>query len=127
MVPAAGSCRNFEETRSIPATSRHFRYGLQRNQPEIYTEDGSSIPAGIYPYRNRRQSHRFQPPEQKGKPQYPPGSSRNHHRIPSEMAGNNNVSRWLRISTGFLIGFHSTFHSGFYSRFHSGFHSGFHS
>ncbi len=53
MVPSGGSCQNFEETMSIPANSRRFQSGLQRSRPEIYAEDGSSIPAGISPYRNR--------------------------------------------------------------------------
>ena len=35
MVPEAVSCRNFEETRSIPATSCRFRQGLEWNRPEL--------------------------------------------------------------------------------------------
>ena len=35
IVPEAVSCRNFDETRSIPATSRSFRQGLQWNRPEL--------------------------------------------------------------------------------------------
>jgi hypothetical protein len=53
MLPASRSGEILQETPFIPANSRRFRPGLQRNRPEKYTEDGSSIPAGILPYRNR--------------------------------------------------------------------------
>ena len=35
MVSEAVSCRNFEKTRSIPATSRRFWQGLQWSRPEL--------------------------------------------------------------------------------------------
>jgi hypothetical protein len=53
MLPASGSGGILQETLFIPANSRRFQTGLQRNRPEKYTEDGSSIPTGISPYRNR--------------------------------------------------------------------------
>jgi hypothetical protein len=51
MLPGSGGI--LQETLFIPANSRRFQTGLQRNRPEKYTEDGSSIPTGISPYRNR--------------------------------------------------------------------------
>jgi hypothetical protein len=51
MLPASGSREILQETPLIPANSRRFPTGLNRNRPEKYTEDGSSIPTGISPYR----------------------------------------------------------------------------
>jgi hypothetical protein len=53
MLPASGFGGILQETLFIPANSRRFQTGLQRNRPEKYTEDGSSIPTGISSYRNR--------------------------------------------------------------------------
>jgi hypothetical protein len=47
MIPTFESRGILQETPFISADSR-------RNRPEKYTEDGSSIPAEIFPYRNRQ-------------------------------------------------------------------------
>jgi hypothetical protein len=132
MVPSSGSCRNLEETRSIPANSCHFRQGLQRNRPEIYTEDGSSFPAGIYPYRNRRHptdSGYRQKKECRSIRQDLYGiimlSARKWPETTTELTGCNptpdfnRISSpiWLLISSGFRIGFHSRFQVDFHYDF----------
>ena len=48
IVPEAVSCRNFEETRSIPGTSNRFRQGLQWNRPELWGKTEAVFPPEFF-------------------------------------------------------------------------------
>jgi hypothetical protein len=54
MLPASRSGGILQKTPLIPANSRRIHTGLGQNRPEKYTEDRSSILAGIFSYRKRQ-------------------------------------------------------------------------
>ncbi len=91
-VDASGA-RILQETTLIPVNSARFQPGLSRNRREIYTEHGSSFPAGNSPYRIRRNSYQFRTPEKRRKWSDPSGKPREKHCFPPETAGTNIVSQ----------------------------------
>jgi hypothetical protein len=83
-----GSCGNLQETRSVPLNSCRFHTGIKRNRQEVYTEIGSSFPAGINPYRKRWHPSHSSCSEKIGIAQYPAGSAWKKYRIQEETIGN---------------------------------------
>ena len=89
MVSEAVSCRNFEETKSIPATSCRFWQELQWNRPELC----GKTEAVFQPEFPHTETDDIPHIPVTGMSTDAAGSGGNHHGIIPYPTGNNNVTR----------------------------------